>query len=184
MAGELAGYRVAVLATDGVEESEYTEPRQAFEDAGAHVELVAPHAGEIQAMAHHDRSRHYPVDRVLEQADPDDYDALFLPGGVANPDALRTHQDAVDFVLSFAELDKPVAAICHGPWLLVEADTVRDRTLTSWPSLRTDITNAGGRWVDEPVHTDGMLTTSRKPDDIPVFNDAVIRQFAAHRLPA
>lgn len=184
MAAELDGYRVAVLATDGVEESEYTEPRRAVENAGAHVDLVAPHAGEIQSTAHHDKSRRYRVDRVLDQADPDDYDALLLPGGVANPDALRLDAGAVDFVAAFADSNKPVAALCHAPWMLVEANAVRGVTLTSWPSLRTDIVNAGGRWVDEPVHTDGLLTTSRKPADLPQFTEAVVREFAAHRTPA
>jgi protease I len=181
MAQELSGRRVAVLATDGVEEVEYTEPRKAVEAAGARVELVAPHGGQIQAMQHVDKGNAYRVERTLDDASPDDYDALLLPGGVANPDQLRTDPRAVRFVQAFVQSGKPVGAICHAPWLLVEADVVRGRTVTSWPSLRTDITNAGGTWVDETVHTDRGLVTSRKPDDIPDFNKKVVEEFAEGR---
>jgi protease I len=181
MAQELSGRRVAVLATDGVEEVEYTQPRDAVEAAGARVELVAPHSGHIQAMQHMDKGSAYRVERTLDEASPDQYDALLLPGGVANPDQLRTDPRAVSFVRSFVQSGKPVGAICHAPWLLVEADVVRGRTVTSWPSLRTDITNAGGTWVDETVHTDRGLVTSRKPADLPDFTKKVVEEFAEGR---
>jgi protease I len=181
MAQELSGRRVAVLATDGVEEVEYTEPRKAIEAAGAQVELVAPHAGQIQAMQHLDKGNTYRVERSLDEASPDQYDALLLPGGVANPDKLRTDPRAVQFVRSFFQSGKPVGAICHAPWMLVEAGVVGGRTVTSWPSLRTDITNAGGTWVDETVHTDRGLVTSRKPADIPDFSKKVVEEFAEAR---
>ncbi len=181
MAQELSGRRVAVLATDGVEEVEYTKPRQAVEAAGARVELIAPHSGEIQAVQGMDKSNTYRVERTLDEASPDEYDALLLPGGVANPDHLRTDPRAVEFVRSFFRSGKPVGAICHGPWLLVEAGVLDGRTVTSWPSLRTDITNAGGSWVDETVHTDKGLVTSRKPDDIPDFTKKVVEEFAEGR---
>jgi protease I len=181
MAQELSGRRVAVPATDGVEEVEYTEPRKAIEAAGAQVELVAPHAGQIQAMQHLDKGNTYRVERSLDEASPDQYDALLLPGGVANPDKLRTDPRAVQFVRSFFQSGKPVGAICHAPWMLVEAGVVGGRTVTSWPSLRTDITNAGGTWVDETVHTDRGLVTSRKPADIPDFSKKVVEEFAEAR---
>jgi protease I len=181
MAQELAGRRVAVLATDGVEEVEYTQPREAVEAAGARVELVAPHSGHIQAMQHMDKGNAYLVERTLEEASPEQYDALLLPGGVANPDQLRTDPRAVEFVRAFMRSGKPVGAICHAPWMLVEADVVRGRTVTSWPSLRTDIANAGGTWVDEPVHADRGLVTSRKPADIPDFTKKVVEEFTEGR---
>jgi protease I len=183
MARELSGRRVAVLATDGVEEVEYTQPREAVEAAGARVELVAPHSGHIQAMQHMDKGNTYRVERTLDEATAEQYDALLLPGGVANPDQLRTDPKAVAFVRSFFQSGKPVGAICHAPWLLVEADVVRGRTVTSWPSLRTDITNAGGSWVDETVHTDRGLVTSRKPADLPDFSKKVVEEFAEGRHP-
>lgn len=173
----LKGKKVAILATDGVEQVELVEPRQALDEAGAETHLVSPKAGEIQAFHHHDKGDRFPVDCTLEEAHAAGYAALFLPGGVASPDALRLEAKAVQFVREFMAADKPVAAICHGPWLLVEADVLAGRTITSWPSLRTDVQNAGGAWVDEPVHVDEKLITSRKPDDLPQFNAAIVREF-------
>jgi protease I len=181
MARELDGRRVAVLATDSVEEVEYTQPREAVEQAGAQVELISIKPGGIQSVQHMDKSRTYPVDKTVQEADPADYDALLLPGGVANPDFLRADPGAVRFVKAFVSAGKPIGAICHGPWTLVEADALRDRTITSWPSLRTDITNAGGHWVDERVHTDNGLVTSRKPDDLPAFCAKIVEEFAEGR---
>lgn len=175
----LAGRRVAFLATDGVEQVELTEPWRALERAGAELTLVAPKDGEIQAVRHMDKGDTFPVDLPLTEADAANFDALVLPGGVANPDQLRTDPRAVAFVRAFMEADKPVAAICHGPWLLVEADEVRGRTLTSWPSLQTDVRNAGGDWVDEAVVADQKLITSRKPDDLPQFCDRIVSVFAS-----
>ena len=178
MTGELQGKKIAFLATDGVEQVEYTEPRKAVEQAGATTDLVSLQPGEIQGFNHLDRGDTFPVDRAVRDVSADDYDGLVLPGGVANPDVLRTDQDAVRFVRSFFEAGKPVASICHGAWTLVEADVVKGRTLTSWPSVKTDIRNAGGTWVDEEVHTDRGLVTSRKPDDLPAFNAKIIEEFA------
>jgi protease I len=175
----LKGRRVAILATDGVEQVELEQPRRALDGAGAITHLIAPKGGSIQAMNHDDKGSRLPVDRVLGDAAANEYDALFLPGGVANPDRLRTDPRAVQFVREFMLAEKPVAAICHGPWLLVEANAVAGRTLTSWPSLQTDIRNAGGEWVDEEVRIDDTLVTSRKPDDLPKFCDAIVRQFAS-----
>lgn len=179
MEESLKGRRIAILATDGVEQVELEEPRRALDAAGATTHLIAPAEGSIQAMNHDEKGARLPVDRVLGGAHASDYDALLLPGGVANPDRLRTDSRAVQFVREFMLSDKPVAAICHGPWLLVEADAVAGRTLTSWPSLQTDIRNAGGEWVDEPVRVDDGLVTSRKPGDIPAFNAAMLERFAA-----
>ncbi|GGK98704.1 type 1 glutamine amidotransferase domain-containing protein [Mangrovihabitans endophyticus] len=179
MAATIKGKRVAFLATDGVEEVEYTEPRKAVEAAGGTAELVSIKTGEIQAVNHMDKSRTYPVDKQVKDANADQYDALVLPGGVANPDFLRTDPDAVRFVRDFVNAGKPVAAICHGPWTLVEAGVVDGRTLTSWPSLRTDLANAGATWVDERVHVDRGLVTSRKPDDLPAFCAAMLDEIAA-----
>lgn len=178
MTASLKGKRVAFLATDGVEEVEYTEPRKAVEGAGGTAELLSLDTGKIQAVNHMDKGGTYPVDRPVREANPDEYDALVLPGGVANPDFLRTDPDAVQFVRTFMASGKPVAAICHGPWTLVEADVVSGRTLTSWPSLRTDLANAGATWVDEQVHVDGNLITSRKPDDLEAFGDALLEKIA------
>ena len=178
VAGELQGRKIAFLATDGVEQIEYTDPRKAVEEAGATAHLVALEPGEIQGFNHLDRGDRFPVDKAVAEASADDYDGLVLPGGVANPDALRADKDAVQFVRSFFEAGKPVASICHGAWTLVEADVVRGRTLTSWPSIKTDIRNAGGTWVDEEVHTDRGLVTSRKPDDLPAFNAKIVEEFA------
>ena len=174
MPNELTGLRVAVLATDGVEEVEYTEPRVALKQAGAQPELVSIKSGSIQAVRHMDKGGTYQVDRLVTDASADDYAALLLPGGVANPDFLRMDEDAVRFVRTFFEQGKPVAAICHGPWTLVEAGVVDGRTLTSWPSLRTDLANAGATWVDEQVHVDDTLVTSRKPDDLPAFCQTIL----------
>jgi len=179
MADTLKGKKVAiVVANEGIEQVELVEPRKALEQAGATVELLAPEAGEAQAFNHLDKADSFPVDRAVGSASADDFDALMLPGGVANPDNLRMHPDAVAFVRAFFDAGKPVAAICHAPWTLVEADVVRGRTLTSWPSLQTDVRNAGGTWVDEEVCVDEGLVTSRKPDDIPAFNAKMVEEFA------
>ena len=177
----LAGKRVAFLATDGVEEVEYTQPREAVEKAGGVAELVSIKEGTIQAVNHLDKAGTYPVEQQVKDADVARYDALILPGGVANPDFLRMDPAAVRFVRDFFVEGKPVAAICHGPWTLVEAGVVDGRTLTSWPSLRTDLANAGATWVDEPVYVDDGLVTSRKPDDLPAFCSALLEQIAAAR---
>jgi len=169
MASQLKGRKVAFLATDGVEQVELTAPWNALKQAGAEVKLISDKPGEIQAMNHEEKGEKFPVDTVVSKVSARDFDALVLPGGVANPDKLRTNPDAVNFVREFMEADKPVAAICHGPWLLVEADALRGRTITSWPSLQTDVKNAGGAWVDKQVQLDQKLLTSRKPDDLPAF---------------
>jgi protease I len=167
---QLQGRTVAFLvASEGIEQVELTGPWQAVEQAGGTPRLLSPEAGSVQAFNHLDKADTFEVDQTVADADPSSYDALVLPGGVANPDALRTDKGAVDFIRAFVESGKPVAAICHAPWSLIEADVVRGRTLTSWPSLQTDIRNAGGTWVDEEVVVDGNLVTSRKPDDIPAF---------------
>jgi protease I len=181
MTESIKGKRVAFLATDGVEEVEYTDPRKAVESAGGTVELISLRDDDIQAVNHLDKAGTYPVDKLVKDADPADYDALVLPGGVANPDFLRADPEAVRFVHDFVQAGKPVAAICHGPWTLVEAGVVDGRTLTSWPSLRTDLANAGATWVDEQVHVDGNLVTSRKPDDLPEFCAALLDQIAGAR---
>lgn len=178
MATSIRGKRVAFLATDGVEEVEYTQPRQAVEQAGGTAELISIKDDRIQAVNHLDKAGTYPVDKQVKQAVVADYDALVLPGGVANPDFLRTDPDAVRFVREFFSAGKPVAAICHGPWTLVEAGVVDGRTLTSWPSLRTDLANAGATWVDEEVFVDDGLVTSRKPDDIPAFCEKLLEEIA------
>ncbi|HEY7706800.1 MAG TPA: type 1 glutamine amidotransferase domain-containing protein [Gaiellaceae bacterium] len=176
---ELNGKKIAFLATDMVEQVELTEPWKAVEQAGGRPELVSLEEGEIQGFDHYDKADTFPVDRVVSQASADDYDALVLPGGVGNPDTLRTDEDAVRFARSFVEAGKPVAVICHGPWTLVEADVVRDRTLTSFPSIRTDIENAGGNWVDEEVVVDDGLISSRNPKDLPAFCRTIVEEFAA-----
>ncbi|HEY0776659.1 MAG TPA: type 1 glutamine amidotransferase domain-containing protein [Gemmatirosa sp.] len=176
----LAGRRIAVLAADGVEQVELVQPMEALRKAGATIDLVSLKPGEIQAMNHDvDKGDRFPVDKVVADANAGDYDALFVPGGVANPDKLRADAAAVQFVRDFVERDKPVAAICHGPWVLVEADAVRGRTLTSWPSLKTDITNAGGEWQDKEVIVDQKFVTSRKPDDLPAFCDKIVAVFGS-----
>jgi deglycase len=177
MAGKLEGKRIAILATDGVEQVELTEPRKALQDAGAQTELVSLDTGEIQAFDHLDHADRLKVDRKVADARVDDYDGLLIPGGVANGDFLRADEDAVRLTADFAAARKPIASICHGPWVLVEAGLVKGRTITSWPSLRTDVRNAGGTWVDEEVHVDEGLVTSRKPDDIPAFTAKAIEEF-------
>jgi protease I len=177
-AQQLRGKRVAILATDGVEATELTEPRKALDEAGARTVVVSPKNGSIKGWEHDHWGPSIAVDQSLDAARADQFDALMLPGGVMNPDHLRQNRQAVEFVRSFFDAGKPVAAICHGPWLLVEADVISGRTLTSWPSLRTDILNAGGEWVDREVVTDEGLVTSRKPDDIPAFNRKMIEEFA------
>jgi deglycase len=175
MAQDLNGRTVAFLvANEGIEQVELTEPWQAVEKAGGTPRLLAPETGTAQAFNHLDKADTFDVDQAVAEADVAAYDALVLPGGVANPDALRTDDDAVAFVRRFVESGKPVAAICHAPWTLVEADVLRGRRLTSWPSLQTDVRNAGGEWVDEEVVVDGNLITSRKPDDLPAFNDRLL----------
>jgi protease I len=179
---QLTGKTVAFLtAQEGIEEVELTEPWKAVKDAGATPRLIAPESGEIQAFNHLDKSSTYTVDQSLEDADADDYDALVLPGGVANPDQLRTDERAIQFVQQIFAAGKPVGVICHGPWTLVEADLVRGRKLTSWPSLQTDIRNAGGEWVDEEVVVDEGLVSSRKPDDLPAFCAKIVEEFAEGR---
>ncbi|MBA3621688.1 MAG: type 1 glutamine amidotransferase [Euzebyales bacterium] len=179
MVNELSGKTVAFLvAPEGVEQIELTEPWEAVKQAGGTPQLISTDAGEIQAFNHLDKGDTFPVDRTVREASPDDFDGLVLPGGVANPDFLRGDPDAVAFTKSFFEQNKPVAAICHAPWTLVEADVLRGRTVTSWPSLQTDIRNAGATWVDEEVVSDQNLVTSRKPDDLKAFNAALIDKFA------
>jgi protease I len=178
MAAKLQGKRVAFLLTDGVEQVEYVEPRKAVEAAGAEAQLVSLKPGAIQGFNHLDKGDTFEVDLAVRDADPGDYDGLVLPGGVANPDVLRTDPEAVTFTRAFFETGKPVGAICHGPWTLVEAGVVKGRTLTSWPSVRTDIENAGGTWVDEQVHVDRGLVTSRKPDDLPAFCAKLVEELA------
>jgi protease I len=175
--GKLDGKRIAILATDGVEQVELTKPREALEAEGATTELVSLEAGEIQGFEHLDHADKLPVDKTVKDVSADDYDGVLIPGGVANGDFLRADQDACAFVAAFAEQKKPIASICHGPWILVETGIVKGRTITSWPSLKTDVENAGGTWVDEEVHVDGGLTTSRKPDDLPAFNAKMIEEF-------
>jgi protease I len=173
----LKGRKVAILATDGVEQVELVEPRKALDAAGALTHLISPKSGSIQGMNHDEKGDMLPVDHTLAEVTASEYDALLLPGGVKNPDTLRTDQKAVQFVREFMLAEKPVAAICHGPWMLVEANAVSGRTLTSWPSLQTDIRNAGGQWTDQPVQLDDRLITSRKPADIPAFSAAIVKQF-------
>jgi len=177
MAGELEGRSIAVLATDGVEQVELTEPVKALKKAGARVAVVSDKKGQIQAFKHHDKASKVPVDTPLDSANPDDFDGLVLPGGVINPDALRLVPAAIEFVRHFVQAEKPIAAICHGPWTLIDAGGVSGKTMTSWPSLKTDLSNAGAEWVDQEVATDKGLVTSRKPDDLPAFNKMMIAEF-------
>ena len=174
----LDGKRIAFLAADMVEQVELTEPWKAVEQAGAKPELLSIKGGEIQGFEHYDKAGSFKVDKQVSEARVDDYDGLVLPGGVGNPDNLRQDQDAVEFVKSFFEAGKPVAVICHGPWTLIEADVVRGRTLTSFPSVKTDLRNAGAKWVDEEVVVDNGLVSSRKPDDLPAFCAKMIEEFA------
>jgi len=177
---KLKGKRVAILLTDGFEQVEMTEPRTALEDEGADTMLVSPQPKRVWSWRFVRWGRTYRVDVPLARANPDDFDALLLPGGVLNPDRLRLNRDAIQFVRGFTESGKPVAAICHGPWTLIDAGFVGGKTLTSWPSLQNDLRNAGARWVDQEVVVDGKLVTSRKPDDIPAFNRRMIEVFAEH----
>jgi protease I len=181
MAQSLDGLKVAVLATDGFEQVELTKPVEALKAAGATVEVIAPKAGEIQGFNHHEKGDSTPVDRSLAEASPDDYDAIVLPGGVINPDQLRLEPQAIDFIRYFSHAGKPIAAICHGPWTLIDAGAVRGKRVTSWPSLKTDLKNAGADWVDQDVVVDRGLVTSRKPDDLPAFCAKMVEEFAEGR---
>jgi protease I len=176
--GKLDGKRVAILAADMFERVELVEPRKALEETGAQTELISIHDGEIQGFDHFEPSEKLPVAKTVEEVSVDDYDALLIPGGVGNPDQLRGDENAVAFVREFGESGKPMGVICHGPWVLVEAGLVRGRTLTSWPTLRTDIVNAGGNWVNQEVVVDEGIVTSRKPDDIPAFSAKLIEEIA------
>ncbi len=178
MAKELQNRKIAILVTDGFEQVEMTKPRQAFDDAGATTDLISPKDGTVRGWNHYDKADEFNVDVALNQANPDDYDALLLPGGVANPDQLRTNESVIEFIKAFFSADKPVAAICHGPWPLIEAEAVQGRKITSWPSLKTDLKNAGANWVDEETAIDGNLLTSRNPNDIPAFINAAIALFS------
>jgi protease I len=178
MHSTLSNKKVAILAADGFEQSELEGPLDALNTAGADVKIVAPHGGKIQGMRHADKGDEFDVSLTVNEADPDEFDAVVIPGGLLNPDTLRSTPKAVSFVKSFAEAGKPIAAICHGPWVLIEAGIVKGRRLTSWPAIRTDVLNAGGEWVDEAVVVDNGLVTSRKPDDIPAFNKKVIEEIA------
>lgn len=179
MPDSLQGKRIAFLtANEGVEQIELTEPMSAVRDAGAEVELLAPESGEVQAFNHLDKADTFEVDRVVGEADADEYDGLVLPGGVANPDQLRTKPEALEFIRAIFEAGKPVGVICHGPWTLIDAGLVEGRTLTSWPSLQTDLRNAGANWVDEEVHVDQGLVSSRKPDDLRAFKAKIVEEFA------
>ncbi|HET8752618.1 MAG TPA: type 1 glutamine amidotransferase domain-containing protein [Gaiellaceae bacterium] len=184
MPTNLKGKKVAILAADMFERVELEEPWKALEDAGADVEIVSIHDGEIKGFDHFDPADTAKVDRTVDEVSPDDYDALMIPGGVGNPDQLRGDENAVAFVRGFHDAGKPMAVICHGPWMLVESGVVRGKRVTSWPTLETDIRNAGGDWVDNEVVVDGSLVTSRKPDDIPAFNREMLRIFSGERVPA
>ena len=180
---DLTGRRVAILAADMFERVELEEPRKALEDAGANVEVVSIEGGEIRGFEHFDPAGTVKVDRTVEETSADDYDALLVPGGVGNPDQLRGDENAVAFVRAFHDAGKPMAVICHGPWVLIESGVVRGKRVTSWPTLQTDIRNAGGEWLDREVVVDGNLVTSRKPDDIPAFNREMLRIFSGERVP-
>lgn len=184
MAQELQNKKIAILVTDGFEQVEMTKPRQAFDDAGATTHLISPKDKTVRGWNHYDKAEEFEVDILLNQANPNEYDALLLPGGVANPDALRMNESAVKFIKAFISADKPVAAICHGPWTLIEAEAVQGKKVTSWPSLKTDLKNAGANWVDEETVIDGNILTSRNPDDIPAFIEAAIALFAPIKTPA
>jgi len=184
MAEELKGRTIAVLATDGFEQVELTEPVKALKQAGARVEVVSDKEHEIQGFKHHDKADKLPVDTTLKDAAPNDFDGLVLPGGVINPDALRLVPAAIDFIRHFVKQKKPIAAICHGPWTLIDAGGVKGKTMTSWPSLKADLSNAGAKWVDEQVVADANLVTSRKPDDLPAFNKKMIEEFSHSHVAA
>ena len=178
---KLSGKKIAVLATDGFEQIELTQPVEALKAAGAEVEIVSPKSGSIQGFKHHDKGDQTQVDRTLEQASSGDYDGLVLPGGVINPDALRLEEGAISFIRDFVQASKPIAAICHGPWTLIDAGAVDGRKMTSWPSLKTDLTNAGAEWVDQEVVVDDGLVTSRNPDDLPAFCAKMVEEFCEGR---
>lgn len=179
----LSGLRVAILVADGFEQVEMTEPRKALVAAGADTQIVSPAKDQVQGWNHHDKADQFKVDVALNDADANDFGALLLPGGVANPDQLRTLPQAVDFVREFVEAGKPVAVICHGPWTLIEAGVVKGRHITSWPSVKTDLINAGAKWVDKEVVVDNGLVSSRKPDDLPAFNRTILQEFAKGPAP-
>jgi protease I len=178
MEKKLEGKKVAILVADGFEQVELTEPKKALEEAGAITQIVSPAEGEVQGWNHDEKADKFPVDMELDRARSDDYDALLLPGGVRNPDQLRGMTRAIEFIDGFFAAGKPVAAICHAPWTLIDAEVVKGKTITSWPSLKTDLTNAGANWVDREVVVDNGLVTSRKPDDIPAFNEKMIQEFS------
>jgi protease I len=181
VSAELRGKRVAALVENGFEESELLDPRKALQDAGATVDIVSPQNSEVKGWKHTNWGQTIKVDRVLDSARAEEYDALLLPGGVMNPDKLRGNPQAIAFVRAFVTAQKPIAAICHGPWTLIDAGGVKGRNVTSWPTLKTDLTNAGAHWVDQEVIVDTGLVTSRKPDDIPAFNRKMIEEFAEGR---
>src|SRR6185295_17033102 len=181
MSDQLSGKKVAVLVADGFEQVEMTEPRKALDNEGADTKIVSVQSGQIQGMHHADKGDKFDVDLTLDDADPAEFDALLIPGGLMNPDTLRSTPKALEFARHFFEEGKPVAAICHGPWVLIDAGVVRGRTLTSWPAIKTDVRNAGGNWVDQEVVVDNGLVTSRKPDDIPAFNEKMIEEFCEGR---
>ena len=181
MAKELEGKRIAFLFTEGVEQVELVKPLEAVREAGAEVDLISLQKGEVEMWEHFDKGDKITADLAVSDADPSNFDGLVLPGGVANPDQLRADEDAVKFVRAFFEEDKPVGVICHGPWMLVEADVVKGRKVTSWPSVRTDLRNAGAEWVDQKVVVDNGLVTSRKPDDLPAFCAKIVEEFAEGR---
>ena len=181
MANELQGKKIAFIATEGVEQVELTEPWKAIEEAGATPELISIEPGKVQAWKHFDKGDQFDVDKTIEEAQPDEYDGLVLPGGVANPDQLRTDENVVNFIRDFAATGKPIGVICHGPWTLIETGVVKGRNITSWPSLQTDLRNAGANWVDEEVVVDDGLVSSRKPDDLPAFNAKIVEEFAEGR---
>jgi protease I len=181
MANKLSGKNIAILAADGFEEVELTKPKEALQDAGAKTSVVSIKSGKIQGMNHADKGKTVDVDLTLADARLEQFDALMIPGGLMNPDTLRSTDEALEFVRHFFQEGKPVAAICHGPWVLIDAGVVRGRTLTSWPAIKTDVRNAGGTWVDKEVLVDNGLVTSRKPDDIPAFNEKMIEEFCEGR---
>jgi len=181
MAQRLDGKKVAILVTDGFEQVEMTKPREALDEAGAETKIVSLKPGKIQGMHHADKGDKFDVDLTLDEARPEEFDALMIPGGLMNPDSLRSNVAALEFTRHFFREGKPVAAICHGPWVLIDAGVVRGRTLTSWPAIKTDVKNAGGKWINEEVVVDNGLVTSRKPDDIPAFNRKMIEEFCEGR---
>jgi protease I len=181
MEQKLIGKKVAILVADGFEQVEMTKPREALDEAGAKTSIVSPSSGKIQGMNHADKGDKFDVDIPLDEVRPEEFDALMIPGGLMNPDQLRSTEEALEFVRHFFEKGKPVAAICHGPWVLIDAGVVRNRTMTSWPAIKTDLRNAGATWVDEEVVVDNGLVTSRRPDDIPAFNKKMIEEFGEGR---